>query len=344
MKQKKYAANNKFLLSPRSTAAALLIFSLAVFLIPIWTNTGVAYGGVIDKSDSFYVADTANVISADTENYIIEKNGELEALCGGQIVVATVDFLDSMDIEDYAYKLFDDWEIGDKDENNGILLLLTIGEENYWCMQGKGLESKLTSGDIDDILWDYLEEDFAAGDYDAGVRSVFDALYSRVSAIYGGAGSGSGTSGQPAVSGQQSASSSTGSNFFFLLGNCIIIFIVIMVLLFVVASLSKRRRRRYQTYDDMTPGVPRPRRRTVFIPVGRPRPPRPPRPPREPRPSGTDPFGGPSGPRPSSSRSTSRSSFGSSGAGRRTGSSRSSGGIGRGGGGRSRGGGAGRRH
>ena len=52
---------------------------------------------VVDKSDSFYVADYANVLSADTESTIINDNGALEKQCNGaQIVVVTVDYLDGM--------------------------------------------------------------------------------------------------------------------------------------------------------------------------------------------------------------------------------------------------------
>lgn len=337
---------NKKILTARPAAIVMILMTLflAAFFMPLSGagGYGIAYGGIVDKSDSFYVADDANVISAKTENYIVEKNAELEELCGGQIVVVTVDFLDGMDIEDYAYKLFDDWEIGDKNKNNGILLLLTIGEENYWCMQGKGLENSLTSGDIDDILWDYLEEDFAAGNYDAGVRSVFDALYTQVSAIYGGTASQSGGS---------AGSAGGGSSFWSMLVTCFIIFVVLMVILFIVATLKKRRVRAsyydagghdgYERYDgDPSPARPRTRstrrrRRTVFIPVGKSRPPRPPRTPYndDDRPGGglfSGPFSGPSTFGRPSGGGHSRSSFG--------------GGLGRGGGGGSRGGGAGRRH
>lgn len=278
-----------------------------------------AWGGVIEASAAFYVTDEANVISSDTEQYIIEKNAQLEALCGGQIVVATVDFLDGMDIEDYAYKLFADWEIGDKDKDNGVLLLLVIGEENYWCMQGKGLENTLTSGDIDDILWYYLEDDFAAGDYDAGVRSVFDALYDRVSSIYSG-GSEAGASGGSIMS---------ATNSFLLALKVAIIIIFVLAVLSMIFIMSSTRRRRTSYGGAGTPRASRPRRRSTFAPP-------PPRPPAPPRSSGSSRSFGSSVSRSSGSSrsSSSRSSFG--------GSSHSSG-MSRGGGGSSRGGGAGRR-
>ena len=297
MKETKFFANIHIL---RFVSALLLILVLAAS--PLAATA--ALGGVIGQSDSFYVADYADVITADTEQYIIEKNADLEQLCGGQIVVAAVDFLDGMDIEDYAYKLFSDWEIGDADKKNGVLLLLAIGEENYWCMQGRGLENKLTSGDIDDILWDYLEEDFAAGDYDAGVRSVFDALYDRIADIYGMSGQGTGSSG---ANGNESGYTAAADSFKKILKIVIIITLIIVVLFIISASSNGKRRRP-----------------VVFIPTSRPS-----RPPRTSRTTG----GGIRPSRPSSSRA----SF--SGGSRISG--RSSG-IGRGGGGSSRGGGAGR--
>ena len=301
MKETKFFANIHIL---RFVSALLLILVLAAS--PLAATA--ALGGVIGQSDSFYVADYADVITADTEQYIIEKNADLEQLCGGQIVVAAVDFLDGMDIEDYAYKLFSDWEIGDADKKNGVLLLLAIGEENYWCMQGKGLENSLTSGDIDDILWNYLEEDFAAGDYDAGVRSVFDELYDRSADIYGVSGQGAGASG---TNGNESGYTAAADSFKKILKIVIIITLIIVVLFIISASSNGKRRRP-----------------VVFIPTSRPS-----RPPRTSRTTG----GGIRPARPSRP-SSSRSSF--SGGSRISG--RSSG-IGRGGGGSSRGGGAGRR-
>ena len=317
-------------------SASVIMLLLIMLLVSLPVLASAAYGGVISQSDSFYVADEADVISSDTEKYIIEKNAELEQLCGGQIVVATVDFLDGMDIEDYAYKLFKDWKIGDEDRDNGILLLLAIGEENYWCMQGKGLESALTSGDIDDILWNYLEDDFASGDYDSGVRSVFDALYDSVADIYGTGGEydGSGSGSSDYDYGYVSAA----SDFARIIKMALIVFLVVLLLLIITSIFfgSKNKGSRgggfsggsdysgpqYDSSPYDSSHSSRKRTRPIFIPTSRPS--------RSSRPSRTTASGSRSG--------SSRSSFG--------GGSRSTsrgGGMGRGGGGSSRGGGAGRR-
>lgn len=140
---------------------------------------------VVEPTEQFYVADYSDVIDKETEEYIISKNDALYDATGAQICVVTVDFIGTAEIEDYAYKLFNAWGIGSSDKNNGILLLLVIGAEDYYAMQGSGIEKNLSSGTLGDILYEYLEPDFAVGDYDAGVRKVFDALYDKTESIYG---------------------------------------------------------------------------------------------------------------------------------------------------------------
>lgn len=87
--------------------------------------------------------------------------------------MATVDFTDGEDIADYAYDLFNKWGIGDKKANNGLLILLSIGAEDYYAEPGAGLTDVFTGGVLDAMLYDYLEDDFAAKDYDSGVKKVY---------------------------------------------------------------------------------------------------------------------------------------------------------------------------
>ena len=108
------------------------------FILILFLSVPTAAFAVVEAPAEIYVGDYANVLSEETERYIIEQNQALAGATGAQIVIVTVDFLDGMDIEDYAYTIFNDWGIGDAEKNNGLLLLLAIGEENYWAMQGKG--------------------------------------------------------------------------------------------------------------------------------------------------------------------------------------------------------------
>ena len=76
--------------------------------------TGTA-GAVVEPTDAFYVADYADVLSEETEQYIIDQNEALFEATGGQIVVVAVDFMDGMDSADYAMAVAENWGgIGDE--------------------------------------------------------------------------------------------------------------------------------------------------------------------------------------------------------------------------------------
>jgi len=76
----------------RRSAGAMLICLLMVY-IPVIALAG----GVVEPTEDFYVADYANVLDDQTEDYIIAQNKGLEKRTGAQIVVVTVDFLDDME-------------------------------------------------------------------------------------------------------------------------------------------------------------------------------------------------------------------------------------------------------
>lgn len=316
-------------MNKRLTAALLTVFLTMLFAC------GSAFAAVPDAPEPFYAADFANVLEQETEDYITEQNGVLENACGAQIVVVTTDFLDGMDIEDYAYTIFNNWKIGDADKNNGVLLLLAIGEENYWCMQGKGLESALTSGMIDDILWNDLEEDFAAGDYDSGARKTFDALYAVVYDYYD-VGAAEGAAGNTVS--EEDADWTMGT----MIGLLIMVLVIVAVIVLIAKLVRGIGGSRGVGGGRIYPSSTRPRRRST--------PPPPPMPPRDWPGPGSASSRRPSAPvRRSSSGSrptVSRSSTSSRPASRPSSSSRPASrpsGSGRGGGGASRGGGAGRR-
>lgn len=85
-------------------------------------------------TSDFYVNDFAGVLSQSTKDAIIAKNEQLEQQTGAQIVVTVVDNAGGLSMEELAYQMFNQWEIGDADENNGVLLLLSIEDDDYHCL------------------------------------------------------------------------------------------------------------------------------------------------------------------------------------------------------------------
>ncbi len=277
---------------------------------------------LIKPTESFFVADYAGVIDEEDENRIIDKNAVLSEKTGAQIVVATVEFTGSTSIDDYCYELFNEWGIGDKKKNNGVLLLLAIGEEDYYVVAGTGLNQLLPGGVLGNMLDEYLEPDFAAGDYSEGAVKMFDALYDRLASYYK-LDSGR-TDGQNYIGGENRAERkvdtqrSSG-------GYVIFIIIVAVILLILISNVRRGIRRATGFYGYGAPFFFRPRRRGFF------------RSPPPPPPGGFG-FGAP--PRRSGSYGSSRPGGAGRSGGFSGGSSHRSGFSG--GGGSTRGGGAGR--
>lgn len=148
---------------------------LFAFLI-CFTVCGSA-SALVSQSESFYVADSADVLSDSTEQMIINYNGALEQQCNGaQIAVVTVKYLDGMYCDEYAYQLFNDWGVGSAQYNNGMLLLLATEENKAWLAYGLGLNGRLDENTVDDMLEDHFWSKFDRGRYDEAVTELFMEL------------------------------------------------------------------------------------------------------------------------------------------------------------------------
>ena len=127
----------------KKTGAVLLTMLVLVLMaVP-------AFAVTLPDAPTGYVYDGANVLSSSTESYIERTGSALAEACGAEVVVATVDFTDGEDIADYAYDLFNKWGIGDKKANNGLLILLSVGAEDYYAEPGVGLTDVFTGGVLD---------------------------------------------------------------------------------------------------------------------------------------------------------------------------------------------------
>lgn len=135
--------------------------------------------------DNGCVLDVAGVLNSDTTQHILARNQTLRAATGASLCVVTLDVLGGREIADYAAGLFDAWGLDEGGKKNSLLLLLAVEEGEYYLLQGTGIAADLTNTLLADYAWNYLERDFADGNYDAGARKVFDALYQWYEDFYG---------------------------------------------------------------------------------------------------------------------------------------------------------------
>lgn len=123
------------------------------------------------------IVDQANIIPQDTRNALEPKLAELEQKSGIQLVVATVNSLEGQEIEPYANRLFRFWKLGEKNKNNGVLLLVAPTERRVRIEVGYGLEGTLTDALSAVIIANAITPRFKTGDYAGGItRGVDDII------------------------------------------------------------------------------------------------------------------------------------------------------------------------
>jgi len=126
------------------------------------------------------VTDAANIIPADVEARIDGKLAALETQSQRQLVVATIPDLQGYDIADYGYQLGRKWGIGDKQRNDGALLIVAPSERKLRIEVGYGMEGIITDGLSSLIINQTIVPRFKAGDMPGGIEAGADALIAQM--------------------------------------------------------------------------------------------------------------------------------------------------------------------
>lgn len=135
-------------------------------------------------TSSLYVQDYAGVLTNESKNRINSLGSQLAAKTKAQVVVVTVKSLDGAVLEDYALAILREWGIGDKTLNNGVVMLVSVGDRQSRIEVGYGLEGALPDAKTGRIQDEYMIPWFQQGDYDKGIINGYQALSGAVAKEY----------------------------------------------------------------------------------------------------------------------------------------------------------------
>lgn len=130
------------------------------------------------------VVDSAQMLSASTESRLVAQLEAHEAATTNQIVVVTLDNLQGDSIESFGYQLGRKWGIGQKDKNNGALLIIAKSERMIRIEVGYGLEGELTDAISSNIIHTVIRPRFRTGDFDGGVEAGVSAMIQALGGQY----------------------------------------------------------------------------------------------------------------------------------------------------------------
>jgi uncharacterized protein len=99
-----------------------------------------------------YVSDFARVIDPQSKAALERYCARVEQVTGAQMALVTLRTLEGEPIEDVANTIFRAWGVGQKGKNEGIMLLLVVGDRRSRLEVGYGLEPLLPDGFAGSIL------------------------------------------------------------------------------------------------------------------------------------------------------------------------------------------------
>ena len=107
-----------------------------------------------------------------------------ERATGTQMAIAVFKSLDGENLEDVANRLFQQWRLGQKKLDNGVLLVVFVEDRKLRIEVGYGLEGVLPDAEAAQIIRGVIvprfrEQHYAAG-LEAGTVAVFDELIYNV--------------------------------------------------------------------------------------------------------------------------------------------------------------------
>jgi len=124
------------------------------------------------------VTDNAKLLSPDVHRAITEMLKAHEEKTTNQIAVLTVESLEDESIEEYAAAVFQEWKLGQKGKDNGILVIVAPNERRMRIEVGYELEGSLPDARAGDIIRNYMTPRFKKGNYNGGIQEGVKAIIS----------------------------------------------------------------------------------------------------------------------------------------------------------------------
>ena len=134
------------------------------------------------------IMDKANVIDSSDEYLLNQKLTNLSKETGIQVAVLTIPSLEGEALESYSMRVAENWELGQKGVDNGVLLLVSIGDRELRIETGYGVEGDLTDTKCGLIIRNVITPHFKNGDYSAGIVDGVTAIVENVAVDFSGNG------------------------------------------------------------------------------------------------------------------------------------------------------------
>lgn len=154
----------------------LLSYLLFLVCLPAAALTTKDIDNVHVADRTRFVSDMASAMSAPARTRADSLLQSIWRQTSAEPVVVIVPSLDGEDIDDFATRLFSDWGIGKDDRDNGVLMLISIGDRKAVIRTGYGTEGILPDVVCGRIIRNEMAPRFREDDYDGGILASLQTM------------------------------------------------------------------------------------------------------------------------------------------------------------------------
>ncbi|MGI4727707.1 MAG: TPM domain-containing protein [Janthinobacterium lividum] len=130
------------------------------------------------------VTDYTNTLTTDQKQSLENKLVAFNDSTSTQIAVVLLKSVGDYDINEYATQLGRKWGIGQKGKNNGILMLIAVGDRKVSIQTGYGSEGAVPDITTHEIIENDLKPNFKQGNYYAGIDAGTTSLIKYMKGEY----------------------------------------------------------------------------------------------------------------------------------------------------------------
>ena len=149
---------------------------LLLCLSPMLAVAGAGSNAVEVPALTARVTDLTATLSAEQQAALEAKLAAFESHKGSQIAILIVPTTQPEAIEQYAIRVVDQWQLGRKDVDDGVLVLLSKDDRKVRIEVGYGLEGVLPDVIAKRIIENVMIPQFKQGDYYAGLDAGIDSV------------------------------------------------------------------------------------------------------------------------------------------------------------------------
>jgi uncharacterized protein len=149
---------------------------VTALLLTIWMPAAAGAETAIPPAPTQWVTDTAALLSTQTRSDLNARLREYERETGHQVLVYVAPTTGGVPIEDWANRAFEQWKVGRKNLDDGLVLFIFPQDRALRVEVGYGLESRVPDVLASRIIRETIAPALQAGHPDRGVSAGVDRI------------------------------------------------------------------------------------------------------------------------------------------------------------------------